>query len=315
MKYIYTILLLGFIPWAIPSHYAYAQEKLPRTLIGLQSLTDIFIAYWNEAELQSVDTAYFEATYHLKYRRDSVSDVFYDMLTVVQRGKVKQKYYSMIRQFMDDVQLDVRNQMTEVSPVPGVGAHHQYTEDELHIKDIAGVDWINSEIWINLPSQTLSERAHGFNHFNISLEYEEPIPSFDWHFTEQVDEICGYDCFSATTDFRGRTWTVWYAPEIPVNSGPWKFSGLPGLVLRAHDARMDYSWDCIDVVLKTIPIVYYKVESKILTRDKWRHYIRQVYENPLMMLNENGQTAHFVKGKMITKDDNWQVPYNPIELE
>ena len=48
--------------------------------------------------------------------------------------------------------------------------------------------------------------------------------------------ICGYACCKATCKFRGREWTVWYAPEIPYSSGPWKLHGLPGLILQAEEA-------------------------------------------------------------------------------
>lgn len=39
----------------------------------------------------------------------------------------------------------------------------------------------------------------------------------------------------AEGDFLGRKWQVWYAEDIPVNSGPWKLGGLPGLILEAKD--------------------------------------------------------------------------------
>lgn len=34
----------------------------------------------------------------------------------------------------------------------------------------------------------------------------------------------------ATTQFRGLTYTAWFALDIPINEGPWKFHGLPGLI-------------------------------------------------------------------------------------
>jgi hypothetical protein len=32
---------------------------------------------------------------------------------------------------------------------------------------------------------------------------------------------------------------AWYAPSIPVQEGPWKLSGLPGLVIEAYDDKKD----------------------------------------------------------------------------
>ena len=64
--------------------------------------------------------------------------------------------------------------------------------------------------------------------------YEEDIPAFDWKICpDSTSNIIGYTCLLAKTHFRGRDWSVWYAPDIPVGQGPWKFSGLPGLILQA----------------------------------------------------------------------------------
>ena len=39
----------------------------------------------------------------------------------------------------------------------------------------------------------------------------------------------------ATCDWRGRHWTAWFSPEIPIQDCPWKLSGLPGLILEASE--------------------------------------------------------------------------------
>ena len=49
--------------------------------------------------------------------------------------------------------------------------------------------------------------------------------------------VCGYVCRKAEATFRGIRWTAWYAPDIPLGIGPWKFNGLPGLVLWAYDDK------------------------------------------------------------------------------
>jgi GLPGLI family protein len=55
-----------------------------------------------------------------------------------------------------------------------------------------------------------------------------------WTLTKETKEILGYKCKSATTTFRGRSYTAFYAPKIPVSDGPWKFGGLPGLILEVN---------------------------------------------------------------------------------
>lgn len=65
--------------------------------------------------------------------------------------------------------------------------------------------------------------------------YKEPIDEIKWNINnEKVTNILGYQCILAESDYHGRHWKVWFSPEIPVNFGPWKLRGLPGLILRAE---------------------------------------------------------------------------------
>lgn len=52
----------------------------------------------------------------------------------------------------------------------------------------------------------------------------------------------GYDCVMATANYHGRDWTVWFAPEIPMQEGPWKLTGLPGLILEATESTGQHSF-------------------------------------------------------------------------
>jgi GLPGLI family protein len=44
----------------------------------------------------------------------------------------------------------------------------------------------------------------------------------------------GYACNKASLDFRGRMYNIWYTTEIPTQFGPWKFYGLPGLIIKVE---------------------------------------------------------------------------------
>lgn len=63
--------------------------------------------------------------------------------------------------------------------------------------------------------------------------YKEDMPEMEWNLTDSTKSILGMTCYMATCSFRGRDYTVWFTPDIPVMAGPWKFSGLPGLILEA----------------------------------------------------------------------------------
>lgn len=74
--------------------------------------------------------------------------------------------------------------------------------------------------------------------------YKEDWVKPEWTITDETKEILGYECVKAVADYRGRKWTAWFTPEIPVQEGPWKLCGLPGLILEAYDANRDYVFEC-----------------------------------------------------------------------
>jgi GLPGLI family protein len=70
---------------------------------------------------------------------------------------------------------------------------------------------------------------------------------FEWKLLEGDSVVCEYPCHKAVTTFRGRTWTVWYTLDLPYSDGPWKFCGLPGLVLHAYDSDGCFRFNCIGI--------------------------------------------------------------------
>ncbi|MDO5607310.1 MAG: GLPGLI family protein [Capnocytophaga sp.] len=64
----------------------------------------------------------------------------------------------------------------------------------------------------------------------------EELPKINWEIQHgKKATIMGMECTQAKGSFRGRSYTVWFTPEIPVPFGPWKLGGLPGLILEASD--------------------------------------------------------------------------------
>ena len=72
--------------------------------------------------------------------------------------------------------------------------------------------------------------------------YEEDRP-MDWKILPETATIGEYKTQKAETKFAGRTWSAWFTTEIPFQDGPYKFSGLPGLIVKVEDSKGDYSFD------------------------------------------------------------------------
>lgn len=78
---------------------------------------------------------------------------------------------------------------------------------------------------------------------------KEKRPKIDWHITNQHKKIGNYSCTKATANFRGRSYTAWFTPEIPTPFGPWKLTGLPGLILEAYDTDKEIYFSARKLVL------------------------------------------------------------------
>lgn len=64
---------------------------------------------------------------------------------------------------------------------------------------------------------------------------EEDATKLNWKISKETANLSGVSCQKATTRFKGRNWSVWFAPDMPFQSGPWKLNGLPGLIIEAID--------------------------------------------------------------------------------
>jgi len=78
-----------------------------------------------------------------------------------------------------------------------------------------------------------------FNNYLI----EETAPQIDWKILKDTMSFSGIPCQKATTRFKGRNWIAWFATEIPLQSGPWKLNGLPGLIIEAYDEKKEVKFE------------------------------------------------------------------------
>lgn len=58
----------------------------------------------------------------------------------------------------------------------------------------------------------------------------------------EKQQIGSYNCQKATTQFGGRQWIALFTSDIPFQDGPYKFYGLPGLIIKIEDDAGNYAW-------------------------------------------------------------------------
>lgn len=86
--------------------------------------------------------------------------------------------------------------------------------------------------------------------------YNDVLHPQVWEIRDSLRIIHGYECHLATADFRGRRWYAWFTPEIPIDNGPWKLGGLPGLILEAYDQNNHYYYSLLGFEEKEMNIYY-----------------------------------------------------------
>lgn len=85
--------------------------------------------------------------------------------------------------------------------------------------------------------------------------YDEDRP-MEWKILAETATIGDYKTQKAETQFAGRTWYAWFATDVPIQDGPYKFAGLPGLIVKAEDAKGDYSFDLKETKKIALPTVF-----------------------------------------------------------
>lgn len=138
--------------------------------------------------------------------------------------------------------------------------------------------------------------------------YTDSLTLQKWQLQSGTLRINGYLCHKATCMFRGRSYVAWYAKDIPVSDGPWKFGGLPGLILKIYDTQKLYTFECIKIEYLNFPIKQYAGYSE------YAEYPRKEMLKLEKDINEDYFKIAKVKNSKTGKYISNFTPYNPLEL-
>lgn len=147
-----------------------------------------------------------------------------------------------------------------------------------------------------------------------NYRYTDKDVHLDWKLHSDTKEIQSYLCKKATCSYRGRNYTAWYSPDIPLNEGPYVFGALPGLILELYDEQDHFHFSLNGLQESTTYDPIYLPKQNIVksSRNKVRKIRANFKSNPASMLQTMGgeiKVSSEVMQKLQPK------PYNPIELE
>lgn len=75
--------------------------------------------------------------------------------------------------------------------------------------------------------------------FKYNVKDNRPI---NWTVLPDREVINTYNVQKATSEFVGRKWIAWFAVDLPIQDGPYKFRGLPGIILKIEDLTKSHSF-------------------------------------------------------------------------
>jgi GLPGLI family protein len=114
------------------------------------------------------------------------------------------------------------------------------------------------------------------------LFVKDKLDLFKWNLQNEKIKILGYECQKATASYRGREYVAYFTTDLPYKAAPWKFHGLPGVVLNAYSTDNYLKMEATEVAIKEtrLPIVNVYVGLKHIT---WGEFV-DIYKESITKL-------------------------------
>lgn len=240
--------------------------------------------------------------YEVKFKKDSLSENYEKDYFVLDISKNERKFYN-----------------------------YEFFENDSLSKASKSGDYIYS--YPKLDLRLVHTKDSEFNNYFSKAPLYYVLKSKDplkWKISNDKKNIDRFLVQKATTEFGGRTWEAWFTTEIPFPYGPYKFYGLPGLILEISDTKSSYIFSLRgNKNLITKPDTSRFLESENGTKPieisgaKWAQVQLAYYANPLkdydgvlLIQNEHGETVEADTRDITLREQNRLRKYNnPIELD
>lgn len=138
-----------------------------------------------------------------------------------------------------------------------------------------------------------------------------------WKLTNEHSTFGKWKTQKATADYKGRSWEAWFTQELPFQDGPYKFLGLPGLVVKLNDSNNEHNFELIEV--KKIPAILFQPAKnpKVITAEKFKvlpPYFNQAEYIEMMNVTKEGINTKLKDGSSIYLSRD-RISQKPGELD
>ncbi|MCX8532202.1 GLPGLI family protein [Chryseobacterium luquanense] len=191
-------------------------------------------------------------------------------------------------------------------------SYDKYSSDSLRRAEIrkmassGGAISISADAGKGSVKYKISKKYPGYNVFfhnrvlldNYKVAEERKI---NWKISSEKQKIGEWNTQKAETDFSGRHWTAWFTSDIPIQDGPYKFHGLPGLIVKLEDKTKSHIFNLQGI--KNIEELSKDIISDkniSINQKQYDKLIRDFEKDPtsgLKMIQSGGITMKMVDGQ------------------
>lgn len=189
--------------------------------------------------------------YHKKFLRSDGVVVERDVPFILLANREQSKFYCPGTEFRDSLMSTPSGRAKEREIINAAAKAYAETRDQ------SAMDGIVYHSRLYVTKNYANEVATVYDEAGLGETgcYDEPFSELNWTMAEDsIKTILDYECVMATADYHGRKWTVWFTPEIPIQDGPWKFCGLPGLVMEASEPSGQHCFTANGIETSSQPI-------------------------------------------------------------
>lgn len=147
--------------------------------------------------------------------------------------------------------------------------------------------------------------------YSINDEMEQ----INWQIFDESKQWFGYTLKKATTTMYGKNWIAWFTEEIPYAEGPYKFKGLPGLILEIEDDKKRFLFKANEIKNTSANYVVYEDYRdfiKIAKKD-YQKLVKNYEENPLSAMQDSRFSVPNEEEFLKRKQAGILANNNPIE--
>lgn len=207
--------------------------------LSISTIGQVFVSERNTGKNKIVDSAFLRCYYLLSKTKEGDGKAFRSDTMVLDIGTKVSRFYDPARLGRDSM-LNARMKNMNPQTIKSVNVYKGNAA-----KDLSNMPGTTSSNAIEGESyQVIKDKStHKItvldyvNAIGDRFKYEDETGVLPWQMSSITDTVSSYSCQKATLNFRGRDYVAWFTTDIPVSDGPWKFSGLPGLILKIEDTQ------------------------------------------------------------------------------